>query len=242
MPLHYHGQRRRLYPPDAQHLPLRLRKAYGVEPRGVHAQQPVADGAAEARLVEALVLVLRFEVRKGLADGVLRQARHPQPLHRALRPRFLHDPSLDELSLLPGIAAVDDAVGGLHQTLDGVELLLVTLVVDEFDAEPWRYHGQAAEGPPAPLVAVVLRLLQAAQVAERPRHLVPVALHVAVVRRIRTQHLGNFPRNRRFLSNTNNHNACRFFILNSSFLIPAPTTPRGSSFDGRSYPARWRGR
>ena len=49
--------------------------------------------------------------------------------------RLLHHPSLDELSFLSGVTAVDDAVGSLHQFLDGGKLLLDAFIVDELDAE-----------------------------------------------------------------------------------------------------------
>ena len=46
-------QRGGLHPPDGQHLPP-LAILQGVQARGVHAQQPVADGPAQPGLVERL--------------------------------------------------------------------------------------------------------------------------------------------------------------------------------------------
>ena len=79
------------------------------------------------------------------------------------------------------------------------------MVVDEFDAETRRDHGQGPEAPTAPLVAVVLRLLEGAEVAKGPGYLVAVALHVAVVGGIGPQHLGNLLRHTRLFSNANYH-------------------------------------
>ena len=207
MALDDHGQRGGLYAADGEDLAFLLREAYGVEARGVHAEEPVADGAAEAGLVETLVLLLRTQVGEGFADGLFGEAADPEALHGAGGLGFLHDPPLYEFAFLPGIAAVDDAVGGLHEALDGAELLLITLVVNEFNAEARRYHGQRAEAPSTPLVGVVLRLFEGAEVAEGPGDLVAVAFHIAIVRGIGAQHLGNLTSHRGFLSNTNYHNS-----------------------------------
>ena len=56
------------------------------------------------------------------ADALVSQRGYPQPLNRTLGLGQLHDPPLDELSLLSGITAVDDAVGGGKEFLDGVEM------------------------------------------------------------------------------------------------------------------------
>ena len=200
-----HSQRGCLHAAYAEHLAFGGGEAEGVEACGVHAEEPVADGATEACLVEALVFRLRLEVGEGLADGLFGEAAHPEALHGAGGFGLLHHPARDELALLAGIAAVDDAVGGLHEALDDVELLLVALVGDELDAETGRYHGQRREAPALPVVAVILRLLEGAEVAEGPGHLVAVALHIAVVRGVGPQHLGNLARYTRLLSNTNYH-------------------------------------
>ena len=231
-----HGQRGGLHAAYAEHLALGGGEAEGVEACGVHAEQPVADGAAEARLVEALVFALRLEVGEGLADGLFGEAADPEALHGAGGFGLLHHPALDELALLAGIAAVDDAVGGLHEALDDVELLLVALVGDELDAEARRYHGQRAEAPPLPVVAVVLRLLEGAEVAEGPGHLVAVALHVAVVRGVGPQHLGNLARHTGLLSNADNHFTISKGAPTRRGFLSFQGTPRGGCRCGRAAP------
>lgn len=64
-----HGEGGGLHTTDGEHLALCLAVAEGVEACGVHAEEPVADGAAEAGFVERLVLVLGFEVGEAFADG-----------------------------------------------------------------------------------------------------------------------------------------------------------------------------
>ena len=67
--LHYHGQRGGLHTSDAEHLLRFLTKAEGIESRGVHAQQPIANGTTESGLIEALVFFLRLQGSESLADG-----------------------------------------------------------------------------------------------------------------------------------------------------------------------------
>ena len=184
------GQCGCLHAADAEHLSPFGAVFECVEPRGVHTQQPVADGAAESGLVERLVFVLGLEAVEALADGLLSERGDPQPLDGTAGGGFLHDPSLDELTFLAGIAAVDDAVGFLHEGLYGMELLFVGLVVYQLDAETWRYHGQAAQGPWFPHLGIVVRFLEGAQVSECPGYLITVALHVAVMAAVGSKDFG----------------------------------------------------
>ena len=117
----------------------------------------------------------------------------------------MHNPPLDKFALLPSIAAVDDAFGGLHQSLDGVELFFVAIIIDEFDAETIGNHGQGVETPRFPPWGVVVGFFEGAEVALGPCYLVAVALHVAVVARGSTQNAGNIASNRRFFGNADYH-------------------------------------
>ena len=72
----------------------------------------------------------------------------------------LHDPPLYELSLLAGVTTVDDAVGGLHESLNDSKLFLYAAVVDKLYAEARRYHGQRTEAPPFPVFGVVVGLFE----------------------------------------------------------------------------------
>ena len=207
--VHYQCQGGRLHPPDGEYLPA-LPVLHGVEARGVQPQQPVADGAGQAGLVEGLEVGGGAQGGEALADGLLGERRYPQPLHGAAGAGLLHHPALDELALLPGIAAVDDEVGGLHQPLDDAELPLVGGVVDEPDAEAGWYHGQAVQPPGLPLRGVLVGLLQGTEVAEGPSHLVPVALHVPLLLYLCAQHLGNVPRHGRLFGYADYH---RIFLV-----------------------------
>ena len=200
-----HGQGGGLHTAYGEHLALLLAEAEGVEAGGVHAEEPVADGTAEAGFVERLVFFLGFEVGKAFADGLVGHGVDPEALDGACGLSALHDPALDELTLLSGIAAVDDAFGVFHEALDGVELLLVAVVLDEFDAEAVGDHGQVVEVPRPPPGGVVVGFFEGAEVAEGPGDLVAVALHIAIVRDIGTQYACNVAPNRRFFSDTEDH-------------------------------------
>ena len=194
-----------------QHLSALGSVFEGVKPGGVHAQQPVAYGAAESCLVERLVVVLRLQVGKPFADGFVCHRRDPQPFHWAMGLGLLHHPTLYQFTLLAGIAAVHYAVGGLHQSLDGIELLGVALVVDELDAETFGNHGQGVEAPRLPPWRIVVGLFQGAEVAVGPRHLIPVPFHVAVMARGSPQYAGYVAGHRWFLGNTDYHTTDNVF-------------------------------
>ena len=78
----------------------------------------------------------------------------------------------------------------LHETLDDAELALDAVVVDELYAEARRNHRQRRETPVFPVLGVVVGLFQRAEVAEGPRHLEAIALHVSVVGGCGTQYAG----------------------------------------------------
>ena len=204
--VHDEGQRRRLHATYRQHLAV-LPVLQRVETRGVHAQQPVADGARESGQVERLIFRLVLQLGKALADGLVGHRRYPQPLDWAPGACLLHHPALNEFSFLPGIAAVHDAVGGLHQAFDDGKLLLDAVVVNELDAESRRQHRQRAQRPTFPLVGVVVGFLQRAQVTERPRHLIAVALHIVLAVAGCPYDAGNVATDAWFLCYANNHAA-----------------------------------
>ena len=87
---------------------------------------------------------------KSLGDSLLGERRHPKPLHGTLCARLLHDPALYEFALLPGIAAVDDAVGAVDELLDNAELPLLRRTVNKAYAEAFGHHGQLPERPVLP--------------------------------------------------------------------------------------------
>ena len=206
-----------LHPSDAQHL-LVLSVLQCVQSCGVHAQNPVADGPRKACQIERLIVLLVFQLLETLADGLVGHRRYPQSFHRAFRLCLLHHPPLNQLTFLSGVAAVDDAVGLLHQLLNHGKLFLDALILYQFDAEAGRNHRQCAQRPPFPLWRIVVGFFQRAQVSERPRHLIAVAFHIAVVRAVRSQYAGDVFRHTRFLCNTYNHGAKVIIIIENGAL------------------------
>ena len=70
--VHDKGQCRRLHPPDGKHLAV-LPVFHGIQARGIHAQQPVADGTAQARFVQRLEVGSIPQVGESFADGFFGQ-------------------------------------------------------------------------------------------------------------------------------------------------------------------------
>ena len=204
LPVDDQGEGRGLYAADGEHLPV-LPIAQGIEPGGVHAQQPVADGPREARLIELVEGGLVLELLEPLADRLLGQRRDPEAVDRASATCLLHDPPLDQLALLAGITAVDHHLGPAHQLLDRAELLLVRGVVDQLDTEAGRDHGQGGEAPVFPALRILVRLLERAEMAKGPGDLVPVSLQISVLTFGGAQYLGDLAGDTRFLGNTNFH-------------------------------------
>ena len=206
------GQRGGLHAADGEGLcalaSVVVAKLQGVEARGVHAQQPVADGTAQPGLVEPLIVGLRTEAGEALTDGLFRHRRNPKALDGALGLRLLEHPSLDEFALLAGITAVDNAVGREEEFFDDAKLLLHSLF--KTDAEAGRHHGERSERPGFPVGRVFFRVLEFAKVSEGPRHLVAVAFIVAGIAphsdvAVGPDDFGNIGGNGRFFGNANYH-------------------------------------
>ena len=70
--VHDEGQRRCLHPSDGKYLAV-LPVFHGIQARGIHAQQPVADGTAQARFVQRLEVGGIPQVGESFADGLLGQ-------------------------------------------------------------------------------------------------------------------------------------------------------------------------
>ena len=189
---------------DGEYLTV-LTVLEGVEACGIHAQQPVADGAAEAGFVETLVVGGFVEGVEALADGLLGERGYPETFDGACGSSLLHHPALDELALLSGIAAVDNHVGMLHEVLDDAELLADAVVVDKLDTEAGGHHRQGSQRPRFPLGKVVVRLLQSAKVTIGPGYLIPIAFDIAFVLGLGTQHVSNFARHTWLFSYADNH-------------------------------------
>ena len=149
--------------------------------------------------------MLVLQIVEALPDGLLGKGRHPEPVDRAFRPRLLHHPPLDQLSLLPGIAAVDDGLRVLHELLYDRELLPVCVIVYQLDSKSRRDHRKGRERPVLPLRGVVVRLLEHAQMPEGPGHLIPVTLKIPVHSRPCAEHIGYLPRHARLFRNANLH-------------------------------------
>ena len=80
--LHDKGQRRRLHAADGErrHAASAVAVLECVQAGGVHAQEPVADGPAQAGFVHPLVFILWLQVGKALAYAFFCQRRHPEAL------------------------------------------------------------------------------------------------------------------------------------------------------------------
>ena len=117
----------------------------------------------------------------------------------------MHHPTLDEFTLLPGITAVDDTVGCLHQFFNDAKLFLDAFLFFKLDTESWRNHRQVFQSPIFPFGGIFVRLFQFAQMAKRPRHLVAITLHEPLMLGVGSDDAGNVACHTRFLSNTNYH-------------------------------------
>ena len=198
------GKGRGLHPADAEHLSV-LTVFQCVKSGGVHAENPVADGAGKSGKIERLIFPLVFQFLESLLDGFIGHGRNPQSLDRAFCLRLLHHPSLDKLSFLSGVTAVDDAVGSLHQFLDGSKLLLDAFIVDELDAETLWNHRQRRKAPMFPHRSIIIRFLQLTKVAEGPCYLVTITFHITVACRGSPDDSGDILSHTRFLCYTNYH-------------------------------------
>ena len=183
LPLHNHGEGGGLHAPDGEGLrsatAIVVAIFEGVEAGGIHAQEPVADGAAEPSFVEPLIVALGAQTGKTFADGFFGHGGNPESFDRTGGTGFLHHPSLYEFSLLPSITAVDDALGFGKELFDDVELFFHTFF--EAYAEPLGHHGEGCERPGFPVGGILLGILEFAEVAKSPRDLISVAFVVTSI-------------------------------------------------------------
>ena len=176
-----------------------------VESCGIHSQEPVANGSAHSRKIERLIVFLAFQLLEAFGNGFIGHRRDPQSLHWTFRPSLLHHPSLNQFSLLPGIAAVHNFVGVLHQLLYYSKLPLYVFLMNQLNAKPLWNHGQTTQRPRLPSLGVVVWFLQGAKVSVGPCHLIAIAFNIAIARCRGTQDACNLPRHTWFLCNANNH-------------------------------------
>ena len=210
--LHDHGERGSLHAPYGEGLrsatAIVVAIFEGVEAGGIHAQEPVANGATESGFIESLIVALGAQTGKTFADGFFGHGGNPESFYRTGGTGFLHHPSLYEFSLLPGIAAVDDALGFGKELFDDVKLFFHAFF--ESYAEPLGHHGEGCERPGFPVGGILLGIFEFAEVSKGPRDLISVAFvvtgiapHPVVVRC--ADDFGDVGGYRRFLSNTNYH-------------------------------------
>ena len=210
--LHDHGEGGCLHASDGEGLraatAIVVAIFKGVEAGGIHAQEPVANGTAESGFIEPLIVALGAQTGKTFADGFFGHGGNPESFHRTGGTSFLHHPSLYEFSLLPGVTAVDDALGFGKELFDDVELFFHAFF--ESYAESLGHHGEGCERPGFPVGGIFFRIFEFAEVSKGPRDLISVAFvvtgiapHPVVVRC--ADDFGNVGGYRRFLSNTNYH-------------------------------------
>ena len=128
-----------------------------------------------------LVFRLVLEFLETVTNSLFRKGVHPQTFDRTFTSGLLVYPTLDELSFLTGITAVDDLVGLVDQFFDDIELFVYTGITGHLNRETRRNHRKRTKAPSLPLLRIFLRIQQRAQVAERPGDLVSVTFKIAIV-------------------------------------------------------------
>ena len=209
--LHNHRQRGRLHAANGKHC-FPLCKFFGEQAGGVHAQQPVADGARAAGGVKIIVLFGSFKMKEAFADSFRCEGRDPQSFYGGGAFGFQQHPALNQLAFLARIPAVDHFFALLHQPGYNIELLLHAGIVYELDAETGRYHGQVFQPPEFPLLVIIMRLLEGAEMPESPGYLVAIALIIALLTFFCADHFRNIPCHAWFFSNANFHHPVGYCI------------------------------
>ena len=153
----------------------------GIGAAGIHPQQPVADGPHRTGSIEIVEIGSGIEFGEAFLDGFFGQRGYPKAFHRHFAARLLHDPSLDHLPFLPGIAAVDHFLAPGHQVAQNLELVHAAFFRNQLQLESRRNHRQHFHPPSFPFGGIVVRFEKGAEMAEGPRHPVAVAFHIAVL-------------------------------------------------------------
>ncbi len=102
-------QRRRLHAADGIHpFCSRALHGQGLGPRAVDADQPVRLLPAARRIPQALISLARLHPAIGLPNGVIGEARCPEPQHLFCATRQAIDQIKNELAFAAGIRGVHD--------------------------------------------------------------------------------------------------------------------------------------
>ena len=131
------------------------------------------------------------QVFESLFYSLIGERTDPEAFHRFVATCFLHHPSLDKLTLLAGITAVDDLVALSDKGLDGVELFFDAFLRNEFDSEFGRNHRQRGHRPTLPCLGVVGWFLKGAKMSEGPRDAISVSFVIALSLRVGSDNTRN---------------------------------------------------
>ena len=139
--IYNHGESWSLHPANREHTCPTLASATvvaildGIETSGIHAKKPVAYGTRETSQIEWLVFFLLFKGREALTNSLFSKRGYPQTLDRTLDTSLLHNPSLNEFTLLTSITTVYYLISLLKEFLDNSKLFLDMVLLYEFDAK-----------------------------------------------------------------------------------------------------------
>ena len=175
--LYQQRQRGRHDAPNVQCAAIRQ----GEIPRGVDTNQPISLGAAQGRLMQAVIVAPRFKLLEAAADGIILHGGNPKPQNRLGASRKAVNRAEDQLTLAPSVAGVDHLchIPPAHQLPQNVKLLLLFRADDE--AERDRNDGQRRQRPFGIIGIVNGGVGQLCQMPEAPRHDVPAALQIPVM-------------------------------------------------------------
>ena len=190
---HDQAQRRRLHAADGQVRIVAQRE----RTRGVHADQPVGFAAAARGLVQRVVFGRRPEVGEALPDGLVGHRRDPQPLDRLCALRHLIDVAEDQLALARAVRRADDRADprAVHQLAH--DLKLRARVRQHLERYALRQHRQVGHAPLAVALVHLARLAQRDEVPDRPCDHIFLPVEIPLSARLRAQHPGDVPPNRR---------------------------------------------
>ena len=175
--LYQQRQRGRHDAPNVQCAAIRQ----GEIPRGVDTNQPISLGAAQGRLMQAVIVAPRLKLLEAVADGIILHRRNPKPQNRLGASRKAVNRAEDQLTLAPSVAGVDHLCHILpaHQLPQNVKLLLLFRADDE--AERGRNDGQRRQRPFGIIGIVNGGVGQLCQMPKAPRHDIPAALQIPVM-------------------------------------------------------------
>ena len=167
----------------------------------IDSHQPVCFRPAHGGIIEIVVFMAIFQLRKSVLNGLVRDRRNPESLDRLPASGFLQDQPGHQFPLPACICGDNDLAHILPMKLRLDRAELFSRLFDHFQLKLLRHHGKVFHLPRLILRVVIFRVRQRHQMPQPPGYNILIALQRAVLIPSAAKDPGNITRHRRLFCN-----------------------------------------